>query len=241
MIEVKPIRDTTKADAVYALACELLPALRVVARSKGYALAYHGSFARDIDVIAAPWTDSAVDALELAEAIRAEAARISGHTAFSLNDENAAPRDYQRRGPEPKPHGRLGWSIHIAGAGTYIDLSVLSAGTAHRDVKLAELQRMLDASYEETIKQSKRAQTAEAELSALTAPRPMSDDGVTSIRFRCPKCGLVEQHDSSTPWFDLTFEEASDHGAQHVSERLRVECGRCGYAGYEDCADAPKD
>jgi hypothetical protein len=162
-----PIRDTSKADAVYALACELLPALRAVARSKGYALACHGSFARDIDVIAAPWLDSAVGANELVEAIRAEAERVSGHTAFWRNDDAASPCDYVRRTPEPKPHGRLGWSIHLAGTGTYIDLSVLAAGQGHRDVKLAELQRKLDASYDETIKQSKRAQAAEAELAAL--------------------------------------------------------------------------
>jgi hypothetical protein len=164
--EAAPIRDTSKADAVYALACELLPALRAVARSKGYALAYHGSFQRDIDVIAAPWLDSAVDAHELAEAIRLEAERVSGHRALWLNDEKAAPLDYRRRSPEPKPHGRLGWSIHITGTGTYIDLSVLDAGTAHLDVKLAELQRQLDASYDETIRQSKRASTAEAALAA---------------------------------------------------------------------------
>lgn len=167
MSEAAPIRDTSKADAVYALACELLPALRAIARSKGYALAYHGSFARDIDVIATPWLDSAVDALELAEAIRAEAERVSGHTAFVINDDGAAPCNYLRRAPEPKPHGRLGWSIHLAGTGTYIDLSVLAAGKAHLDAKLAELQRMLDASYAETIKQSKRAQAAEVELAAL--------------------------------------------------------------------------
>jgi hypothetical protein len=167
-----PIRDTSKADAVYALACELLPALRAVARSKGYALAYHGSFARDIDVIAAPWTTAAADARELAEAIRMEAERVSGHTAFVLNDESAAPCDYVRRAPEPKPHGRLGWSIHLAGTGAYIDLSVLSAGQAHLDAKLAELQRQLDASYDETIKQSKRVRALEAELAALRGAMP---------------------------------------------------------------------
>lgn len=163
-----PIRDTTKSDSVYTLACELLPALRKVAREKGYALAYHGSFARDIDILAAPWLDSAVGALEVAEAIRAEAERVSGHMAFVINDDGAAPCNYLRRAPEPKPHGRLGWSIHLAGTGTYLDLSVLDAGTAHLDAKLAEFQRKLDASYAETIKQSKRAQEAEAEVARLS-------------------------------------------------------------------------
>lgn len=143
-MEVQPIRDTTKADAVYALACELLPALRAVAREKGYALAYHGSFARDIDVIAAPWLDSAVDANELAEALRAETERVTGHTAFWLNDPKAKALDYTHRSPEPKAHGRLGWSIHIAGSGTYIDLSVLAAGQTYVNAKVAELERKLN-------------------------------------------------------------------------------------------------
>lgn len=167
----KLIRDTSKADDVYTLACEVIPALRVVARDKGYALAYHGSFARDIDLIAAPWLDRAVGPLELAEAIRAEAERVTGHTAFVLNDDNAAPTDYTRRFPEPKPHGRLGWSIHLAGTGAYIDLSVLAAGQAHSDAKVAELQRKLDASYSETMKQSKLRQAAEAALALSNKQR----------------------------------------------------------------------
>lgn len=159
-----PIRDTSKSDAVYALACELLPALRVVARAKGYALACHGSFARDIDLIGAPWMETAADPHEFAEAIRAEAERVTGKTAFWLNHDGAPLGDYRFRNPEPKPHGRLGWSIHIAGTGTYLDLSVLAAGQAHTDAKVAELERKLEHSYDETLKQSKRAQAAEAAL-----------------------------------------------------------------------------
>lgn len=28
-------------------------------------------------------------------------------------------------GPELKPHGRLAWSLHVMGTGTYVDLSVM--------------------------------------------------------------------------------------------------------------------
>jgi hypothetical protein len=104
---------------------DLIEPLRIVARSLGYALAVHGSLTRDVDLIAAPWTDDACDATSLAEAIRAEAERITGRTAFWMNDDTAQIGDWTRRNPEPKPHGRLGWSIHIAGAGMYVDLSVL--------------------------------------------------------------------------------------------------------------------
>lgn len=148
------IRDTAKGDAIYALACRLLPPLRAVAREKGYALAYHGSLARDIDLIAVPWLDSAVDAPTLAETIRAEAERITGHGAFWLDHPDTRPTDYTRHSPEPRAHGRLGWSIHIGGSGTYIDLSVVPAGSAHVDARVAELKRQINAAYDQILKQS---------------------------------------------------------------------------------------
>jgi hypothetical protein len=105
----------------------LIVPLRRVALRHGYALAVHGSLARDIDLIAVPWREDVSDAHTLAEAIRAEAEDVSGKMAFWVNDPNADPYDYTRRNPEPKPHGRLGWSIHLGGTGTYIDLSVIAA------------------------------------------------------------------------------------------------------------------
>jgi hypothetical protein len=111
----------------------LITPLRFVARHHGYALAVHGSLARDIDLIAVPWSLGASAAATLVEAIRAEAEEISGATAFWLNDDRADLRDYTRRNPEPKPHGRLGWSIHLAGTGVYIDLSVMPIGGSFID------------------------------------------------------------------------------------------------------------
>lgn len=172
---LQELRDTSKADRVLAEAKLLLPALRAVARSKNYALAYHGSLSRDIDIIAVPWTEQACEPLELFEALRAEAERVSGHTAFVLNDEKAKPTDYLKRSPEPKAHGRLGWAIHIAGTATYLDLSIIPTGQAHADVKAAELQRKLDAAYDEIFTQSNRAKNAEEQLARLRvegAPPP---------------------------------------------------------------------
>lgn len=80
------------------------------ARKQGYALALHGSMGRDLDVIACPWTDEAVPAEELVEALRAATSSL-----ISKSDAN----------PTPKPHGRLSWVLHLTGSGTYIDLSVL--------------------------------------------------------------------------------------------------------------------
>jgi len=109
----------------------LITPLRAVARAHGYALAVHGSLARDIDLIAVPWGHEVSIAAALVEAIRATAENVTGYTAFIKNDPRADPCDFTRRNPEPKFHGRLGWSIYVKGRTggyqTYIDLSVMPA------------------------------------------------------------------------------------------------------------------
>jgi hypothetical protein len=80
-------------------------------RSVGYACAFHGSLLRDIDVIAAPWTDDAASAFALAEVV---AKAVGGFTKPS-RDTDLVPRE--------KPHGRLAFPIYVGG--TYIDLSVM--------------------------------------------------------------------------------------------------------------------
>jgi hypothetical protein len=83
-----------------------LPGLVEVARSCGYALAVHGSMKRDLDLVAIPWTDRAVSAEQLVEALRSQAG-------------GAVPN-----GPTEKPHGRRAWSI-LLGGGPYLDVSVM--------------------------------------------------------------------------------------------------------------------
>lgn len=100
----------------------MMPALQFVARRCGYALAVHGSLKTDIDLIAAPWRDSAVDAAYLAEQIRLTAERVIG---------TAEEREYDAN-PTRKPCGRLAWSFHLQPQGVegpYIDLSVLPMGS----------------------------------------------------------------------------------------------------------------
>ncbi len=96
-----------------SLFASMYPALRRTAMELGYALALHGSMARDLDVIAVPWTEAAEDADTLVEALRAAvSAFIVVNHAHETN-------------PTAKPHGRLAWSLHLVGSGTYIDLSVI--------------------------------------------------------------------------------------------------------------------
>lgn len=91
--------------------------VRAVARYHGYAVGVHGTLARDIDLIAVPWTDEAVAAELLADAI---AGAVVGLILQPADDE-------VRGSPTLKPHRRLAWSIYGV-LGTYIDLSIMPRG-----------------------------------------------------------------------------------------------------------------
>lgn len=99
-----------------SLYATLWPLIVEEARDCGYALALHGSLARDMDVIAAPWTVEAVPAAELVE-------RLCQRVGF-LVLEGSDGESRIHRDPTPRPHGRLAWALHMGG-GAYIDLSVM--------------------------------------------------------------------------------------------------------------------
>jgi hypothetical protein len=87
--------------------------LKDCARQYGYALIVHGSLAYDIDMVAVPWTESAVSNEDLV-ARMVETIRLNNEgVAFLIDGQSATPA----------PHGRRSWNIHIGG--TYIDLSVM--------------------------------------------------------------------------------------------------------------------
>lgn len=67
---------------------------RCVAWTLGYALAVHGSFTRDLDVVAIPWAPKPCDPEELVE-------RIAHGTGMFLPG----------KAPTLKPHGRLVWIL----------------------------------------------------------------------------------------------------------------------------------
>ena len=97
--------------------------LRHVAQRCGYALAQHGSLGFDIDLIAVPWRDSAVNAAHLVEEIRKAAEIIIGLCVIRECDKAIG------HAPEKKPCGRLAWSLYLvpddpAFLGPYLDLSV---------------------------------------------------------------------------------------------------------------------
>lgn len=119
--------DKPIAPAAPALYATMLPGLQEVARAHGYALAVHGSMARDFDLIAVPWTSSAGAPHEVARAL---CDRVGG--SFSQFDSNGVAGS--------KPHGRRCWSIHFGG-GCYIDLSIMPRLT--HDFEITEPNRIV--------------------------------------------------------------------------------------------------
>lgn len=98
---------------VAELARRILRPLRERAKLLGYALAEHGSRARDIDLVAIPWTPAAV-----------APERLAGSLRQVLNDLYGVSLEVPPNTDHPKPHGRLCWSYWIR-PWTYVDLSVM--------------------------------------------------------------------------------------------------------------------
>ena len=117
-------REEKRAAVCLGYYQRLIEPLRTVARLHGYALAVHGSLRRDIDLIAVPWVAPASEPIDLAEAIRAEAERITG-ACWPAPHEWSDP--FHRVGcPGMKPHRRLSFNFFLVGeASPYLDLAVM--------------------------------------------------------------------------------------------------------------------
>lgn len=102
----------------------LIEALRYVAYRCGYALTVHGSLKRDIDLVACPWRESAVDAEYLIEKLREATLAIIGIAREREVDKGSQP--------EKKPCGRLAWAFYLTpdddDNGVYLDISVMPKG-----------------------------------------------------------------------------------------------------------------
>lgn len=96
----------------------LFPILSEVAQANGYSLAIHGSVSRDMDLVACPWTNEAVDPTTLANAI--------AHQVWTSNGEFDTGRKLDEG--THRPHGRLSWAIPLE-CGAYLDLSVMPTTT----------------------------------------------------------------------------------------------------------------
>lgn len=97
--------------AVYAC---LYPKLAEVVRAHGYALAAHGSMARDFDLVCVPWIESPGDPQLVVNAIT---------ETFAI---------FQVGEPEMRLHGRLVYTISLTFGECALDLSFLPAKDAER-------------------------------------------------------------------------------------------------------------
>lgn len=111
----------------------LYPGLCDVARSHGYALAIHGTLVNDMDLIAVPWTDDAVDAVTLKDALMRHIGAcgyvdlLARDSPWLTDAQRKQVLDQQGIGLEgehaDKPHGRKAWNLYLW-AGAKVDLSV---------------------------------------------------------------------------------------------------------------------
>ena len=117
----------------------LYPGLCDIARNNGYALAIHGSIVTDLDLVAIPWTEAAVPAVDLMLAIRGHLGALDYRSllrrdctwATDQNIEQMVAGEQARwkypageHDCELKPHGRKAWNLYLQ-AGVKIDLSVM--------------------------------------------------------------------------------------------------------------------
>jgi hypothetical protein len=106
----------------------LIGPLREKARELGYAIGVHGTLKRDIDLIACPWSNGAVDPRQLAEQLRLVVEKVNGYAQPGAREVS----EYFLDGcPGGKDHGRLCWTWFLDKTGSddcrgpYIDLSVM--------------------------------------------------------------------------------------------------------------------
>lgn len=102
----------------------MIPYLSKIGRKHGYAISFHGSMSRDLDVVATPWVDNASFPNEVAK----EIAKLTG---------GRIKQSY----PDKRPHGRLSYVIEFNGSSHYIDLSVMPPMFTKQDSdRLSELR-----------------------------------------------------------------------------------------------------
>lgn len=92
---------------VYALG--LYPELAELFRRHGYALAIHGSVARDFDLIAVPWIEEAGEPGDVMAEVFRTFAIVPGYRG--------------EREPGVKPHGRRSYTVSMSFADLALDIS----------------------------------------------------------------------------------------------------------------------
>ena len=95
--------------------CAMYPQLAEVCRSHGYALAIHGSLARDFDLVAIPWIEKPSEPKAVIDDITTK------YALRALSEE-----------PTSKPHGRICWILSLAWGECACDFSFMPIKTERR-------------------------------------------------------------------------------------------------------------
>ena len=90
----------------------VVAAIRRAAKQKGYAIAWHGSLVKDIDLLAAPWTENAAEPQDMVN-------WVCESVGLWRNP------DHKEQNPMQKPHGRQAWALHVLGTPVWVDFSVM--------------------------------------------------------------------------------------------------------------------
>ena len=108
MSEVTEVKNNKPEPSLAAVYCCMYPDFVKIARVYGYALAVHGSINRDFDLVAIPWTESAMEPEYVIKAFLQE---------FSLKLVGGPPTI--------KPHGRLVYTLALTYGEAFLDLSFM--------------------------------------------------------------------------------------------------------------------
>jgi hypothetical protein len=87
--------------------CGLYPQLAEISRKHGYALAVHGSLARDFDLICIPWIESPSEPADVVKEIT---------STFAIKTVGK---------PDTTLHGRERWTVSVSFGECFIDLSFM--------------------------------------------------------------------------------------------------------------------
>lgn len=115
---------------IEALLDDLLPAMRLAARGCGYAIAVHGSLARDIDLVAIPWTAQAQKPEFLVERLCGVIAGVLGR-AVRVGEWGE------------RPHGRQAVTI-ITPGDAEVDLSIMPCMSAEDGTAADTFEQMVE-------------------------------------------------------------------------------------------------
>jgi len=95
--------------------CRAYTQARIVAHQYGWAIAFHGSGTRDLDLVIVPWTEQAAPPEGVVRLIA-----------------KATKTEISPTSPHIKPHGRMAWTLLFPECGDvrWIDLSVVPRAAA---------------------------------------------------------------------------------------------------------------